>query len=164
MYSCCARMLTVMCFVAIGNAYAVLSNPDKRRHYDQYGEVRSCAGRRRHSERDFQPDISPEDLFNMFFGGGFPSSEYLCLCPCTNRHYLHNFCTSWLDQTRSFQVWRSCFISPQWPHVCIRPNGSLSSDLNIHVLVSWLVWMNIQVFLAMHVPWFLLYLFILLRF
>ncbi|MCI4384449.1 hypothetical protein PGIGA_G00038740 [Pangasianodon gigas] len=62
-------------FKAIGNAYAVLSNPEKRRHYDQYGEVRSCAGRRRHSERDFQPDISPEDLFNMFFGGGFPSSN-----------------------------------------------------------------------------------------
>ncbi|XP_017339476.1 dnaJ homolog subfamily B member 12b [Ictalurus punctatus] len=62
-------------FKAIGNAYAVLSNPEKRRNYDQYGEVRSCAGRRRHSERDFQPDISPEDLFNMFFGGGFPSSN-----------------------------------------------------------------------------------------
>ncbi|KAB5555701.1 hypothetical protein PHYPO_G00037150 [Pangasianodon hypophthalmus] len=40
-------------FKAIGNAYAVLSNPEKRRHYDQYGE----------------------DLFNMFFGGGFPSSN-----------------------------------------------------------------------------------------
>ncbi|KAK3529077.1 hypothetical protein QTP70_016506 [Hemibagrus guttatus] len=62
-------------YSTIGNAYAVLSNPEKRRHYDQYGEVKSCAGRRRHSERDFQPDISPEDLFNMFFGGGFPSSN-----------------------------------------------------------------------------------------
>ncbi|GAA6108910.1 dnaJ homolog subfamily B member 12 [Tachysurus ichikawai] len=62
-------------FKAIGNAYAVLSNPEKRRHYEQYGEAKNCAGRRRHSERDFQPDISPEDLFNMFFGGGFPSSN-----------------------------------------------------------------------------------------
>lgn len=80
MYSCCGCVLTVVRCVAIGNAYAVLSNSEKRRHYDQYGEVRSGAGRRRHSERDFQPDISPEDLFNMFFGGGFPSSEYLCVC------------------------------------------------------------------------------------
>lgn len=79
MYCFCGCMLTVVCCVAIGNAYAVLSNPEKRRHYDQHGEVRSCAGRRRHSERDFQPDISPEDLFNMFFGGGFPSSESLCV-------------------------------------------------------------------------------------
>ncbi|KAF5907381.1 dnaJ subfamily B member 12-like [Clarias magur] len=63
-------------FKAIGNAYAILSNMEKRRHYDQYGEVRSCAATRRRSERDFQPDISPEDLFNMFFGGGFPSSNF----------------------------------------------------------------------------------------
>lgn len=81
-------IVTVVCYVAIGNAYAVLSNPEKRRHYDQYGEVKSCAGRRRHSERDFQPDISPEDLFNMFFGGGFPSSECLCVC------VLYLLCTS----------------------------------------------------------------------
>lgn len=26
-------------------------------------------------------DISPEDLFNMFFGGGFPSSKFPCSPP-----------------------------------------------------------------------------------
>ncbi|XP_072523820.1 dnaJ homolog subfamily B member 12b [Salminus brasiliensis] len=62
-------------FKAIGNAYAVLSNPEKRRQYDQYGEVRGRAGRHSHANADFQPDITPEDLFNMFFGGGFPSSS-----------------------------------------------------------------------------------------
>uniref|UniRef100_A0A4W4G838 J domain-containing protein n=2 Tax=Electrophorus electricus TaxID=8005 RepID=A0A4W4G838_ELEEL len=62
-------------FKAIGNAYAVLSNPEKKRLYDEYGEVRAHAGRHSHSNEDFQPDISPEDLFNMFFGGGFPSSN-----------------------------------------------------------------------------------------
>ncbi|XP_066522320.1 dnaJ homolog subfamily B member 12b [Hoplias malabaricus] len=62
-------------FKAIGNAYAVLSNPEKRRHYDQYGEVRGTTRRHSHSNADFQPDITPEDLFNMFFGGGFPSSN-----------------------------------------------------------------------------------------
>uniref|UniRef100_H3CTA2 DnaJ heat shock protein family (Hsp40) member B12a n=1 Tax=Tetraodon nigroviridis TaxID=99883 RepID=H3CTA2_TETNG len=59
-------------FKAIGNAYAVLSNAEKRRQYDQYGEERSHPSRHR---RDFEADISPEDLFNMFFGGGFPSSN-----------------------------------------------------------------------------------------
>ncbi|XP_053188656.1 dnaJ homolog subfamily B member 12a isoform X1 [Scomber japonicus] len=61
-------------FKAIGNAYAVLSNTEKRRQYDQYGEERSHPTRHRH-HRDFEADISPEDLFNMFFGGGFPSSN-----------------------------------------------------------------------------------------
>ncbi|XP_051935356.1 dnaJ homolog subfamily B member 12-like [Hippocampus zosterae] len=61
-------------FKAIGNAYAVLSNVDKRRQYDQYGEERSHPSRQR-QHRDFEADISPEDLFNMFFGGGFPSSN-----------------------------------------------------------------------------------------
>lgn len=62
-------------FPAIGNAYAVLSNAEKRRQYDQYGEERSHPSRQRH-HRDFEADISPEDLFNMFFGGGFPSSKF----------------------------------------------------------------------------------------
>ncbi|KAM9364581.1 dnaJ homolog subfamily B member 12a isoform 1-T1 [Pholidichthys leucotaenia] len=61
-------------FKAIGNAYAVLSNAEKRRQYDQYGEQRTQPGRHRH-HRDFEADISPEDLFNMFFGGGFPASN-----------------------------------------------------------------------------------------
>ncbi|KAI9535414.1 DnaJ (Hsp40), sub B, member 12 [Dissostichus eleginoides] len=61
-------------FKAIGNAYAVLSNTDKRKQYDQYGEERTNPTRQR-QHRDFEADISPEDLFNMFFGGGFPSSN-----------------------------------------------------------------------------------------
>ncbi|KAJ8248421.1 hypothetical protein GJAV_G00241850 [Gymnothorax javanicus] len=65
-------------FKAIGNAYAVLSNADKRRQYDQYGEERAHPSRQGHAHdyhRGFEADISPEDLFNMFFGGGFPSSN-----------------------------------------------------------------------------------------
>ncbi|KAL0178874.1 hypothetical protein M9458_024316, partial [Cirrhinus mrigala] len=58
------------------NAYAVLSNVEKRRQYDQFGEEHSGTGRRSSQANDahFEADISPEDLFNMFFGGGFPSS------------------------------------------------------------------------------------------
>lgn len=71
---------------AIGNAYAVLSNPEKRQQYDQYGEQgaaetsghSSAQPRYTHTHqrtfhRDFEADISPEELFNIFFGGRFPT-------------------------------------------------------------------------------------------
>ncbi|XP_032087682.1 dnaJ homolog subfamily B member 12 isoform X1 [Thamnophis elegans] len=64
-------------FKAIGNAYAVLSNPEKRKQYDQFGDAKVSSTRHGHADfnRGFEADISPEDLFNMFFGGGFPSSS-----------------------------------------------------------------------------------------
>ncbi|XP_058044251.1 dnaJ homolog subfamily B member 12 isoform X1 [Ahaetulla prasina] len=64
-------------FKAIGNAYAVLSNPEKRKQYDQFGDAKVSSTRHGHADfnRGFEADISPEDLFNMFFGGGFPSSN-----------------------------------------------------------------------------------------
>ncbi|XP_062902985.1 dnaJ homolog subfamily B member 14 [Mobula hypostoma] len=65
-------------FKAIGNAYAVLSNPVKRKDYDQYGEGQS-PGNYQHGgfefHRNYEADITPEDLFNMFFGGGFPAGS-----------------------------------------------------------------------------------------
>lgn len=70
----CFLLVFCTCLSAIGNAYAVLSNAEKRRHYDQYGEERTQPGRHRHHQ-EFEADISPEDLFNMFFGGGFPTSN-----------------------------------------------------------------------------------------
>ncbi|XP_029305340.1 dnaJ homolog subfamily B member 12a [Cottoperca gobio] len=75
-------------FKAIGNAYAVLSNTEKRRQYDQYGEEKSHPTRQRH-HRDFEADISPEDLFNMFFGGGFPSSN-VHVYRNGRMHFAHN--------------------------------------------------------------------------
>ncbi|XP_020778933.1 dnaJ homolog subfamily B member 12b [Boleophthalmus pectinirostris] len=62
-------------FKAIGNAYAVLSNSTKRRQYDEYGEERPHPHRPGTNHNTFEPDISPEDLFNMFFGGGYPTSN-----------------------------------------------------------------------------------------
>ncbi|XP_060883704.1 dnaJ homolog subfamily B member 12b [Labrus mixtus] len=62
-------------FKAIGNAYAVLSNANKRTQYDQCSEERKDPSGHGHENENFEPDISPEDLFNMFFGGGYPTSN-----------------------------------------------------------------------------------------
>ncbi|CAJ1080286.1 dnaJ homolog subfamily B member 12b [Xyrichtys novacula] len=62
-------------FKAIGNAYAVLSNANKRKQYDQCEEERRHPSGHSPDTENFEPDISPEDLFNMFFGGGYPTSN-----------------------------------------------------------------------------------------
>ncbi|NXS11805.1 DJB14 protein, partial [Neodrepanis coruscans] len=63
----------------IGNAYAVLSNPEKRKQYDFTGsEEQSCnhpSNGRFNFHRGCEADITPEDLFNMFFGGAFPTGS-----------------------------------------------------------------------------------------
>lgn len=66
-------------FKAIGNAFAILSDPDKRRRYDN-AAAHPAEFRNRHSNgynydytRGFEEDFNAEEIFNMFFGGGFPS-------------------------------------------------------------------------------------------
>ncbi|XP_037545965.1 dnaJ homolog subfamily B member 14 [Nematolebias whitei] len=86
-------------FKKIGNAYAVLSNPDKRRQYDLTGGEEPSSRSQSHRggfdfHRGFEADITPEDLFNMFFGGGFPSST---------AHTFTNGRTSYSHQTDSRQ-------------------------------------------------------------
>ncbi|KAJ7358986.1 DnaJ (Hsp40), sub B, member 12 [Desmophyllum pertusum] len=56
----------------IGNAFAVLTDPEKRRRYDQFGDENPQPRiQRDHYDyaRGFEADITPEELFNMFFGG-----------------------------------------------------------------------------------------------
>eukprot|EP00752_Nemacystus_decipiens_P009575 g8555.t1 len=62
-------------FQAIGNAFAVLSDGDKRAHYDRYGEddgpqgMGGGGGPFGRTAHHYQgADVSPEDIFNMFFG------------------------------------------------------------------------------------------------
>lgn len=70
----------------MGKAFAVLSDTEKRKQYDMYGA--DYAGstlrqRRRHgsnsSSSSFSDDyeeeelFDPQEIFNMFFGGGYPS-------------------------------------------------------------------------------------------
>jgi molecular chaperone DnaJ len=54
-------------FKEIGQAYAVLSDPDRRARYDQFGTVDESTG-------DFAHAGNFTDLFDMFFGGGFSTA------------------------------------------------------------------------------------------
>lgn len=72
-------------FKAIGNAAAILTDPEKRKSYDLYGAEEqvsaSRGGHRGHHtyeygySRGFETDFSAEELFNMFFGNGFPQQN-----------------------------------------------------------------------------------------
>ncbi len=72
-------------FKAIGNAFAVLSDVEKRKQYDLYGSEEQQQRRRSNNSyydngyydytRGFEGDLSADEIFNMFFGGGFPSGN-----------------------------------------------------------------------------------------
>ncbi|XP_054156176.1 dnaJ homolog subfamily B member 14-like [Oppia nitens] len=73
-------------FKMIGNAFAILSDAEKRKRYDMYGSDEDQR-RRSHNQyyennggyydytRGFGDDINADEIFNMFFGGGFPSGN-----------------------------------------------------------------------------------------
>ncbi|VDK45259.1 unnamed protein product [Anisakis simplex] len=82
-------------FKALGNAYAVLSNKEKRAQYDLYG---ADGPRRRNNDnefyeydygRGFEAEFTPEEIFNMFFGGGYPSSDLNRRFRHTQTHFHH---------------------------------------------------------------------------
>lgn len=72
-------------FKAIGNAVATLTDPEKRKMYDLYGKDEANNGGMRQRSRGngneytysrgFESDVTAEELFNMFFGGGFPQQQ-----------------------------------------------------------------------------------------
>lgn len=70
-------------FKAIGNAVATLTDEKKRKEYDLYGTAGNTGGagmrQRQGNEfgfnRGFEADVTAEELFNIFFGGGFPQQQ-----------------------------------------------------------------------------------------
>eukprot|EP00794_Sanderia_malayensis_P011750 gene11750-12970_t len=80
-------------FKKIGTAFGVLSDPSKRERYDQYGEEMGPAQTHRGRYNDFEnefEDISPEDIFNMFFGGGYPTGRVYVHRRNRAHHHNHN--------------------------------------------------------------------------
>ena len=72
-------------FKALGLAYATLSDSQKRTIYDRYGEEDpdnrggggGAGGMGRHGGVNFNgQEVNPEDIFNMFFGGGMPGGVH----------------------------------------------------------------------------------------
>ena len=63
-------------FKAVGLAYATLSDSQKRTIYDRYGDEDpdNRGGGMRGGGMHMRPgqEVSPEEIFNMFFGGGMP--------------------------------------------------------------------------------------------
>lgn len=77
----------VEAFKALGNAAGVLTDAEKRKHYDMFGgKSENISTRHYHSNHEyehayrgagtgFESDFTAEELFNMFFGNGFPQTR-----------------------------------------------------------------------------------------
>ena len=82
-------------FKAVGLAYGTLSDPQKRTIYDRYGEEdpdnRGGGMRPGGGGVHFRPgqEVSPEEIFNMFFGGGMPGGMHMRGGP--GMHFYSNF-------------------------------------------------------------------------
>lgn len=77
----------VEAFKTLGNAFGVLTDTEKRKQYDLYGNKPDKAPKRHyhtnheyeHAYRGagtgFESDFTAEELFSMFFGNGFPQTR-----------------------------------------------------------------------------------------
>lgn len=76
----------VEAFKILGNAAGVLTDPEKRKQYNLYGKDTNKKGsstRHYHTNHEyehayrhgFDSDFTADELFNMFFGNGFPQAR-----------------------------------------------------------------------------------------
>jgi len=89
-------------FKALGLAYATLSDPQKRSVYDKYGDEdpdsRGGGGRSGYGGMHFNgQEINPNDIFNMFFGGGVPGGVQTAGMPGGFRVYTTGFGSSFVS-------------------------------------------------------------------
>lgn len=63
-------------FKAIGKAVSVLGDSQKRAHYDKYGSDDVSNGSNHGRSNYYEQEVSPEEIFNMFFGGGSHRGMY----------------------------------------------------------------------------------------
>lgn len=61
---------SVEAFKSLGNAVAILTDAEKRKRYDMFGDE-SQQERPQQQRYTYQNDISPEEIFNLFFNGGY---------------------------------------------------------------------------------------------
>lgn len=81
----------VEAFKSLGNAAGVLTDPEKRKQYDLYGNDVKKGTRHYHANHEyehayrggFDSEFTADELFNMFFGNGFPQTR----TNTTNRQY-----------------------------------------------------------------------------
>lgn len=79
---------SVEAFKSLGHAAASLTDSEKRKQYDLYGNEATAASSARHYHTNheyehvyrtagsgFDSDFTAEELFNMFFGNGFPQTR-----------------------------------------------------------------------------------------
>ncbi|CEG46417.1 Molecular chaperone (DnaJ superfamily) [Plasmopara halstedii] len=111
-------------FKAVGKAFAVLSDHDKRAHYDRYGDDAPVQQQGRRYAQD--EEVTPEEIFNMFFGGGFrphPTPQFTIQrttqmanvvkgIPYYVEHdFNQRYTTHWRDLSRVEQMVEQTFLS-----------------------------------------------------
>ncbi|KAH1010819.1 hypothetical protein HUJ05_005062 [Dendroctonus ponderosae] len=76
-------------FKAVGNAVAVLTDVEKRKRYDLYGNDEERVSRHSNQQysRGFEAEVNPEELFNMFFGSSLGNPVYMRRGGRWHRHY-----------------------------------------------------------------------------
>lgn len=97
----------VEAFKAVGNAVAILTDAEKRKSYDLYGteeqQNMNRSSYRYTYSRGFEADVTAEELFNMFFGGGaFPTQNVY-----SSRHRRFHRQT---QEEREVSVFSSCLF------------------------------------------------------
>lgn len=68
---------SVEAFKSLGNAVSILTDAEKRKRYDMFGDEsqQERPQSRYQYQSGFDADISPEEIFNLFFNGGRPSGQ-----------------------------------------------------------------------------------------